>query len=271
MSRIMADMKGKQFNRLTVRELAYIKNNRTYWLCDCSCGNTKIARQDMLIGLKTQSCGCLQKEQRGINGRNAIHPKKPKVVKIKKPKPRGRKPIDLKGKHFRDLEVIERAEQYISPSGHRLTQWKCRCKCGKIIVVPHSWLTSKDGIINCGCDPSYSFSRGERKIARLLDENNIKYSREKTFDDCILPSGCKARFDFYVNDSYLIEFDGEQHFHPTGVLFNEERVKEIQLHDDIKNKYCIDHNIILIRIPYNHFNKLCIEDLMTNSKYIIKT
>ena len=268
----VADMTGKKFNRLIVRELAYTKNKRSYWLCDCNCGGVKIARQDMLVGLKIQSCGCLQKEQRGINGKNAVHIKKSKTPKKPKiPKPRGRKPVDLTNKQIRDFKVLERAEEYISPNGHKLTQWKCQCKCGNIRIIPHSWLTSKDGIVNCGCDSLFAFSRGERKIAKLLDENSINYSREKTFKDCILPSGRRARFDFYVNESYLIEYDGEQHFKSTGVIFNEEKVKETQLHDSIKNQYCKDKGIILIRIPYTHFDDLQIEDLLLNSKYIVQT
>jgi len=38
----------------------------------------------------------------------------------------------------------------------------------------------------------------------------------------------------------------------------------------IKNTYCKEHNIPLIRIPYTHYNDLCIEDLLLEtSNYII--
>jgi hypothetical protein len=48
------------------------------------------------------------------------------------------------------------------------------------------------------------------KIEQLLKENNFSFEREKTFDSCINPKTNKLlRFDFFVNNSYLIEFDGE--------------------------------------------------------------
>ena len=56
----------------------------------------------------------------------------------------------------------------------------------------------------------------------------------------------------------LIEYDGRQHYEP--VCFNVQNDKNIASaqqdhnktvhHDNIKNKYCHDNNIQLIRIPY---------------------
>lgn len=69
-------------------------------------------------------------------------------------------------------------------------------------------------------------------------------------------------FDFAVFNKnnnillYLIEFDGSQHF----TYFYEENNKGwnnkenfdiTRKNDLIKNKYCFEHNIPLIRIPYN--------------------
>lgn len=53
-------------------------------------------------------------------------------------------------------------------------------------------------------------------IKEILLENNIPFEQEKTFDNCRFPdTNKKARFDFYVNNTYLIEFDGRQHIEPT--------------------------------------------------------
>ena len=39
---------------------------------------------------------------------------------------------------------------------------------------------------------------------------------EKTFSTCINPkTGKQLRFDFYVNNKYLIEYDGIQHYRTT--------------------------------------------------------
>ena len=44
---------------------------------------------------------------------------------------------------------------------------------------------------------------------------------------------------------------------------------EIMKEKAIKNQWCKDNNIPLIRIPYTHLNNLCIEDLiLETSKFI---
>lgn len=54
---------GMTFGRLTVKELSgwywtgY--NNNARWLCECSCGNTKIVGVRSLTSGNTKSCGCL--------------------------------------------------------------------------------------------------------------------------------------------------------------------------------------------------------------------
>ena len=58
------DLVGKKFGRLLVTELAYIKNNNTYWRCLCDCGNETIVVSYSLTSGHTISCGCRQKEAR---------------------------------------------------------------------------------------------------------------------------------------------------------------------------------------------------------------
>ena len=44
-----------------------------------------------------------------------------------------------------------------------------------------------------------------------------------------------------------------------------------QKHDIIKNAWCLANDIPLIRIPYTHYDNLCLEDLqLETSKFIIK-
>jgi hypothetical protein len=58
-------MEQQQFGRLTVLHLHSrdIKSN-SRWLCQCSCGNTKVVLGDKLKNGNTKSCGCYQKEFR---------------------------------------------------------------------------------------------------------------------------------------------------------------------------------------------------------------
>ena len=83
---------------------------------------------------------------------------------------------------------------------------------------------------SCGCIKSF----GEEKISQLLRENNIFFEREKQFNNCRFPDTNKmARFDFYVNNEYIIEFDGKQHFEINN--FFEQNLENIQKHDNFKN------------------------------------
>ena len=107
----------------------------------------------------------------------------------------------------------------------------------------------------------------EEKIAELLSKNNIPFEKQKTFNTCILPSGYKARFDFYVNNSFLIEFDGIQHFEVFGRT-DELELENIKNKDVYKNNWCKINGIPLKRIPYLDIRKFTFEDLMSD-KYLI--
>jgi hypothetical protein len=63
----------------------------------------------------------------------------------------------------------------------------------------------------------------------------------------------------------LIEYDGQQHFeaNPSPKSWNTEaNLIETQKRDKIKNDWCVNNNIILIRIPYTKLETLTIEDLL---------
>jgi len=66
-------------------------------------------------------------------------------------------------------------------------------------------------------------------------------------------------FDFYLlMHNILIEFDGKQHFEPISYGMSSEKAEKsflkLKQNDKIKNKYCLDNNINLIRIPYTEKN-----------------
>ena len=62
--KIMEDLRGKTFHRLTVIRRDYDKINKTtsnvYWLCQCSCGNPRLVSVSgyQLKTGQTKSCGC---------------------------------------------------------------------------------------------------------------------------------------------------------------------------------------------------------------------
>jgi len=89
-------------------------------------------------------------------------------------------------------------------------------------------------------------SEGERKIANYLNKNKIDYVYQKRYDDCKNKS--TLPFDFYLPDyNTIIEFDGYQHYYEVKMFG---KLSRIQKHDKIKNNYCKENNINLLRIPY---------------------
>lgn len=56
------DLTGKRFGKIVVLKLDRIENNRSYWLCQCDCGNIFSRRSDIIQRKDVKSCGCYQKE-----------------------------------------------------------------------------------------------------------------------------------------------------------------------------------------------------------------
>ena len=129
--------------------------------------------------------------------------------------------------------------------------WKCQCDCGNITYVDsYSFKTNKK--ISCGC---LSMSIGELKIREILNKIKINYKQEYYIKKT------RQRFDFYLFDyNCAIEFDGAQHFEEW--TLGDTTLKERQEKDQIKNQYCKDNNIYLLRIPYTDYNILDEEYIM---------
>lgn len=139
---------------------------------------------------------------------------------------------------------------------------KIHCKCKKhsndFFMPPHKILSGQSSCTKC------SYSKGENDIKNYLEEKEIKYTQQKRFDDCrdIQP----LPFDFFLDEyNILIEYDGEQHFHPVnwGGISDElaqKQYESVVTHDIMKNNYCRDKMIKLIRIPY--YEKENIRDIL---------
>lgn len=116
-------------------------------------------------------------------------------------------------------------------------------------------------------------SKMEKKVAKLLKKNNIKFKQEVSFPDLKSLKGKLLRFDFvlYTNDNKIIcaiETDGEQHFHQ--VPYFQKTIfefKQTQEWDRRKNSYCLRKGIPLIRVPYWDYENLTIEKILTNPSY----
>ena len=149
--------------------------------------------------------------------------------------------LDLSIKNS-DIEVIE---QYINAK----TPILHRCK-----IDGYEWKIAPSNVLcGQGC-PQCQESNGEKRIRYWLDEHNLSYIYQKTFAECRYKK--ELPFDFYLPDlNVLIEYDGQQHFKPIdfagkGEEWAIEQLKITQHRDEIKNQYCANNNIKLLRIPY---------------------
>lgn len=224
--------------KLTYLGEAGIINGKRQVKVQCDCGSAPfICSLFNIKDKKKKSCGCLSYK---------------KKVEYKKEE-------HIPNTYFTYLGEVG----FLKNNHHRLIE--VRCQCGNILNVDLSNIRSGN-TKSCGCIKS----RGEKTIATLLRENRITFEKQKTFSDCkdihLLP------FDFYVDNHYLIEYDGIQHFEVNISVGwnNKENFQITKKHDLIKNKWCKEHSIPLIRIPYTTLNNLTIEDLkLQTSSYIV--
>lgn len=119
----------------------------------------------------------------------------------------------------------------------------------KCLIDKHEWYARPGNILfGKGC-PKCSESVGERKISIYLDKYKIHYIRQKKFINC-RDINCLP-FDFYLPKyNICIEYDGKQHYEPIEHFGGVEAFNLTVKHDKIKNKYCKDNGISLLRIPY---------------------
>lgn len=64
---MLNDLTDKTFGKLRVIGMAERTQKKTFWVCECECGNKKEIRSDSLTSKRTSSCGCVKKMQDAIN------------------------------------------------------------------------------------------------------------------------------------------------------------------------------------------------------------
>lgn len=211
---------GRKINKWTILSITK-KNGQAHAECQCECGTQKSVRVLNILYGYSKDCGC---------GRKAML--------------RETRTKNLVGQRFGKLTVVELLEDS-NKFNRRL--YKCKCDCGNEITVPSSSLTT-DHTRSCGCLTSYH----NMYIGQFLSKNKIKHIPEYG----VVIDDTRYRYDFYLPDYNLfIEYDGEQHYMvPRYRGDNEEANRQIleqtQKRDKIKDKYCEDNNINLLRIPY---------------------
>lgn len=235
---------------------------QTRIVCKCKCGNYTALTLNAFRNGSTKSCGCYNTK---------IH----KELMSKLGKQSSSKDYTKEKNLY--YEFIKPLDKYKNKS--RI--WLIRCKkCGVFYEeIPAMLISNTRRKGNNPCSCWQHLSKGVLKIEDILQTNKIKYIKEKTFETCLSPKGNLMKFDFYIwfnEQPYLIEYDGEQHFQETSFYGNNKeniiiKFMQQQEYDLIKNNWCLENNIPLIRIPYTHFKDIMLEDLIPEtSKFLIK-
>lgn len=226
---------GKTYNYLTIisrndeyKKLNNIKSKAGYYLCQCKCGNYKTVRITALTSGEVKSCGCLKKQ---LEKTQLVH---------------GFNLYNLIGQQFGNLKVIQKSN-VIKDQAY----WICQCQCGNKVTVRSSSLRNGH-TTSCGCK---KMSKNEKQIASILHKNNIIFLYDKPyFPDLKLSNNTIGRYDFILFQNEqpyrIIQYDGQQHI-KDAVFFGKNKLQEIQANDLLKNNYAKQHNIPLVRIPYN--------------------
>lgn len=164
----------------------------------------------------------------------------------------------LKHTHEEFVELVNNINPNITIIGTYVdTSTKIECKCN---IDGHIWSpVASSLLIGRGC-PICKSSKGERRISKYLKSHNIDFKQEHRFDDC--RNILSLPFDFYLPLlNVAIEYDGEHHYQI--IIYSnepfedaEKRLIQRQFNDNIKTRYCDEHNIKLIRIPYTDFNNV---------------
>jgi uncharacterized Zn-finger protein len=129
------------------------------------------------------------------------------------------------------------------------------------------------------CTGTRKCSSGEFAIMKALDslgfKEHINYFYNQSYDN--VRDKLHLRFDFRLETSgepIFIEFDGRFHYFPirntstTTPEAAETNFASIKKHDKIKDDYCNDNGLLLLRIPYweqNNINKIVSDFLEENT------
>lgn len=121
----------------------------------------------------------------------------------------------------------------------------------KITCVKHGEFYQKprDHYRGSGCTKCLS-SRGENMIRLILQELEIEFEEQKTFENLIYKNRLKCDF-FLPNENLVIEYNGLQHYEPISVFGGIQGLRETQKRDLIKYDYLSNNKIGLIIIRYD--------------------
>ena len=135
------------------------------------------------------------------------------------------------------------------------TPIKCKCR-----LCEYEWEGRPDNLLyeHVHC-PNCTSGKNEKILGELLKTQHLgTIKRHVRFNDCKYKHTLEFDYVIYdVDDNilFICEYDGEQHFRPInfsgrGEEYSQKQFEIIKIRDQIKNEYCINNKIPLIRVPY---------------------
>ena len=123
------DLTGQKFGKLTVLNKTdppkETKKKRTFWLCQCECGNYYVTHTTSLLSGKTTQCLDCAHKATGLKKR-----------------------ADYTGQKFGKLTITKMLYDY---KGSQRTYCECKCDCGNTTIATIDSLKKK-GLHSCGCE-----------------------------------------------------------------------------------------------------------------------
>lgn len=214
----LIEMAGKIFGDVVVLSRDFNKTNKSkhaYWTCQClKCGEFHSISGASLRFNKTYCC---------------IKCSSPTIIYE-----------DLSGQKFENWIVLSKDQ-----IKNKAQYYNCKClKCQEVFSVQGKNLKSGNTTQCLSCSRQSKNSKGEEHMLQLLMEHNIKFKKEYIQ----IIENRRLLFDFVLfnEDNKIvlaIEFDGEQHYDSKNGWFSKDLIER----DKLKNKWCQDNNINLIR------------------------
>ena len=144
-----------------------------------------------------------------------------------------------------EYKILTQKDEYINGTQEILFE----CNKG------HVYKGSIHGFVNGYRCTICKNSKGENMIALLLGRYNISYINQYKFLNCKFKRALP--FDFFLPKyNTAIEFDGKQHYEIVDRFGGIYGFIDTKIRDFIKDKYCRDNSIKLIRRPYWDFDNI---------------
>ena len=150
-----------------------------------------------------------------------------------------------------EMEIIQPDIRVIGQYDGAKTRIDVQCiKCG------HKWNPVASSLISgFGC-PNCASSRGEKRIKEFLNDKNIDFECQKSFDNLRGVGDGLLSYDFYlIKYNLLIEYQGEFH---DGTAWQQTEIDFLrqQEHDKRKKNYAKKNNIGLLEIWYWDYDNI---------------